>query len=365
MNRLGNILKIAAALVLAIIAGCSKVDYTGSKDTPTETFVRYMLEWNGRNEVPKDMTLAMSRIYHAVHFSCTIDSLGAMTSALRDTAMVACDTLTGLTMPNGEYYVLAFNDSPDAYDLSGYQKFITDNSASMREMCISAYGYSAQEKDGLTEGMADFNPSQDYIKEMKPLWLDMQKVNIHPDIDTSVTIDPVPITQEITFRIKIESEEGVEIEQVKADISGVPQSVRLMTGQICDSLTCRVPFVMHEAGIQDSTTTYEGKVCVLGIFPSPDQTFITGPGIFHIIVKAKAKGFERTLRASINLKQAITDAGLVENVSQSERLYRIGVPEAVIDIDKKLRIEENQIVLDGDGKGVEVWIEKEDLEYEI
>ncbi|MBQ7811287.1 MAG: hypothetical protein IJ394_01880 [Bacteroidales bacterium] len=372
MNDVSNITKIKAvmkvfAAIAAVIAaaGCSTVEYTGSKDTPTETFVRYRLDWAGQTTVPSEMTIAMSRIINAVHFSCMMDSLGTMTSVLRDSTLVPCDTLTGLTMPNGEYYILAFNRHPDINMLSGYQAFISDKAASMRDMYISAMRYSDAEISGLLGERTDFNPTQGYIREVKPTWIDVRKANIHPDIDTVVTMTPVPLTQNIRFSIAVETEPGVEIEKVTAEISGVPETVQLMTGHISDTLTHRVPFSMEPSGTRGTAQTYEGSVCVLGLFPSMDATFSTGPGILQIAVKAKAAGHERTFRAGINLKQSITEAGTVTKVSETDRLYRIGVSEAVIDIDAKLRIEQNQIVLDGNGLGVEVWFEKGDLEFEI
>lgn len=356
---------IAVLSGLFSVAGCSTVDYTGSELTPTDTFVRYRMDWAGQTEVPSEMTVVMSRILNTIHFSCLMDSLGTMTAAMQDSTMTPCDTLTGLTMPNGEYYILAFNVHPETNILQGYSSFITDKSASMRDIYISAHRHSKEEIAELTGESTDFNPTQGYIKQLKPVWLDVQKVNIHPDIDTMVTVTPVPLTQNVTFRIGIETEAGVEIEEVRADISGVPETVQLMTGHISDTLTHRVPFDMKPSEMRNAAQMYEGSVCVAGIFPSPDATYITGAGILQISVKAKAGGHERTFRAGINLKQALTDARLVEKVSETERLYRIGVSEAIIDADAKLKIEQDQIILDGDGQGVGVWVDKDELEFEI
>jgi len=365
MNNTGNILKAAAALVLAIIAGCSTVEYTTGKDTPTETFVRYTLDWEGQTEVPSELTVAMSRILHTVHFSCLMDSLGTMTSVLRDSTMTPCDTLTGLTMPNGEYYIIAFSSIPSTCTISGYDSFIYDNAASMRDILIKADAYTAEEAAGMSGGQTDFNPTQGYIKEMGHIWSDIIKANIHPDIDTIVTLTPKPLTQSLTFRIGIEAEAGVEIEKVEADISGVPPSVQLMTRHISDTLTCRVPFAMERKGALGSADYYEGSVCVPGVFPSVDPTYTTGAGILHIAIDAKADGHRRTFHASINLKQQLTDAGVVERTAENDRLYRTGVSEALIESGTKLKIEEHQIILDGNGQGVEVWEEKDDLEFEI
>ena len=355
----------AAGLLLILITSCAKVEDTGSEDAPTETFVRYTLDWAGQTDVPSEMTVAMGRIINAIHFSCKMDSLGTMTAVTQDSTMTSCDTLTGLKMPNGEYYVMAFN-ADGIFNLNGYREFVTHKAASMRSICIEAPHFSEEEFSAtIGDNFADFNPTQGYIKGISPAFLDVQKVNIHPEIDTIVTISPEPISQEITFRIMLETEGNVQVQKVNGEISGVPGAVQLLTRHISDTVTYRVPFTMEAVGTNGAATIYEGKVCVLGLFPSTDASYSTGPGILQLSVRAMSEGHERMFRAGINLKEQIGKAGLVERASDNERLFRIGVPEAFIEVDSKLKIKENQIVLGGDGQGVGVGFEHEDFEFEI
>ena len=364
-NGINIIMKAAAALILAMTMACSGVEYTVREDLPTETFVRYRLDWAGQTDVPEEMTVAMSRIINTVHYSCLLDSLGAMTSVWQDSTMAACDTLTGMMMPNGEYYMISFNSRPEAYTLDGYKEFLAEKGASMRDINIRAIGYSEDEITGLVGSRTDFNPTQKHVRQMTPIWLDVQKVNVHPDIDTIITVHPRPLTQDMTFRIGIETDPGVEITKVIGEISGVPETVQLMTGHISDSLTCRVPFEMERLGALGAADFYEGHACLLGLFPSKESTFVTGPGILEVSVTAKVGDQERTFHAGINLKNSITEAGTVQKAAENERLYRIAATEAMFDVEARLRIKEGQIVLDGNGQGVEVWFDKENLEFEI
>ena len=112
MNNGSNIImKAAAVIMLTTAMACSKVNYTVSEDLPTETFVRYQLDWAGQTDVPSEMTVAMGRIINTVHFSCILDSLGTMTAAYQDNIMAKSDTLTGQLMPNGEYYMISLTIS--------------------------------------------------------------------------------------------------------------------------------------------------------------------------------------------------------------------------------------------------------------
>ena len=366
MNNGSNIImKAAAVIMLTTAMACSKVNYTVSEDLPTETFVRYQLDWAGQTDVPSEMTVAMGRIINTVHFSCILDSLGTMTAAYQDNIMAKSDTLTGQLMPNGEYYMISFNDQPKAFTLAGYQDFLENKGSSMRDISIQAIEYNDKEISKLIGSRTDFNPNQKHIRQMNPIWLDVQKVHIHPEIDTIVTIQPRPLTQDITFRICIETDPGVEITKVIGEMSGVPESVQLLSGHISDTLTCRVPFEMKNIGMSGASAVYEGNTCLLGLFPSKDVTFVTGPGILEVSITANVGEQERTFHAGINLQKSITEAVTVEKADENERLYRIARTEAEFDVDARLKIKEGQIVLDGKGQGVEVWFEKENFEFEI
>lgn len=362
MKSCNNIFKVILTVAAVIIAACSKVEYTGSETVPTETFVRYNLDWGGLADTPSEMTVVMGRILHTIHYTCRMDSLGTIKEVMKDSLAVPSDSLNGILMPNGEYYIMAFNSDESAFDLTGYQEFVSEKGASMREIYISAPRCTAQEITEIVgSNTTDFNPNFDYIKNISPAYLDVQKVNIHPEIDTVVTISPVPVTQTLTFRIDIDCDPEVEITGVNADISGVPGSVQLLTGHISDTLTYRVPFTMVPTG----GSVYEGSVCVLGLFPSYDATYTTGPGILQLAIHAKSGDSEKILRAGINLQQSIKEAGLVVRANGNDRLYRIGTDKATLDIKSRLKIEKNNVSTEGDSEGVEVWFKHEDIEFEI
>lgn len=365
MNNGRNIIMKAAVLFLVLATSCAKVEYTGSEDTPTETFVRYTLEWADTTGTPSETTVAMSRILHTIHMSCVMDSSGTITSVLQDTLMTPCDTVTGLTMPNGEYYIIAFNQDNDAYTLDGYQEFLCDKGFSMRDIYIRPKSYTEEEAAANFGGTTSFNPNLSYAQSMKQVWSDVKKANIHPEIDTVVILSPAPLTQEVTFRIGIEAGSGVEIKKVDAEISGAAEAAQLLTRHISDTTTCKVPFTMDAVGNDGAATIYQGSIWTLGLFPAIDATYSTGPGILQVSVTATSEGHEKVFHAGINLKQSITDAGLTEKAAENERLYRLAAREATIDVNAKLHIEKDQIILDGNGKGVEIWFEKEELEFEI
>ena len=362
MSKCSNILKAAAVLIIAISTSCTKVEYNGDKDTPTETFVRYTLDWAGQDEVPSELTVVMGRIINTVHFSFMLDSIGTITSVLENATMVACDTLTGLTIPNGEYYTMIFNKNTEAYNIDGYDSFITDKSFSMRNMYVSAKDCSNDMFTQIQEKASDFNPTQKYIKEVKPVWIDVVKNNIHPEIDTTIQLNPKPFTQQLTFRVSIKADDGVDIKKVVGMISGVPQRAQIMTGHISDTLTCRAPFVMAPI---ESTDIYEGSVCVLGAIPSIDPTYTTGPGIFEVLIEAVVGEKSRIFHAGLNMMDSMTEANLVERVSETERLYKIVATEALFDIEAKLMIKKDQIDLDNNVPGIEGWFTKDEFEFEI
>ena len=78
-------------------------------------------------------------------------------------------------------------------------------------------------------------------------------------------------------------------------------------------------------------TTYEGSVYTLGLFPSTDATYTTGPGILQLAILARFGESEKVFRAGINLQQSIRDAQLIEKASEKDCPVRY-IPYSVIHI---------------------------------
>lgn len=262
----------------------------------------------------------------------------------------------GREMLNGEYYMMIFNDVSDTYGIEPIESFGSDPSVSMRDLYATVRELSEEE---LPDDVADFNPAFGYISGSDPLYIDVKKQRIYPTVTPVIDFDLKQLTQTLTFRVRIELEEGVSIdgETVRAEVSGVARRVQLMSATISDS-TYRVLFDMRKVGSSGNVGTYEGKVNVLGLFPAGRQEDIVGPGILQLSINATSGDNHRRFHAGINLRETIVSAGLIRELNDRSG-YRAARSSAVLNVDTVLHIDENQILPDEDSQGVEIWFEND------
>lgn len=399
---------ISVMSLMAALPGCTFVSLDGSEDMPESVSVNFELNWPGgisEEDKPEKLCVAMSRIINTVHYVWQVDAAGNIIDASvpdggeesgdgaaeGDGAAVAPNTgenaETGASagentgseenagtgeisgpgdgedgaadsreMLNGEYYMMIFNDVSDTYGIEPIESFGSDPSVSMRDLYATVRELSEEE---LPDDVADFNPAFGYISGSDPLYIDVKKQRIYPTVTPVIDFDLKQLTQTLTFRVRIELEEGVSIdgETVRAEVSGVARRVQLMSATISDS-TYRVLFDMRKVGSSGNVGTYEGKVNVLGLFPAGRQEDIVGPGILQLSINATSGDNHRRFHAGINLRETIVSAGLIRELNDRSG-YRAARSSAVLNVDTVLHIDENQILPDEDSQGVEIWFEND------
>lgn len=399
---------ISVMSLMTALPGCTFVSLDGSEDMPESVSVNFELNWPGgisEEDKPEKLCVAMSRIINTVHYVWQVDAAGNIIDASvpdggeesgdgaveGDGAAVAPNTgenaetgasagentgseenagtgeisgpgdgedgaADGREMLNGEYYMMIFNDVSDTYGIESIESFGSDPSVSMRDLYATVRELSEEE---LPDDVADFNPAFGYISGSDPLYIDVKKQRIYPTVTPVIDFDLKQLTQTLTFRVRIELEEGVSIdgETVRAEVSGAARRVQLMSATISDS-TYRVLFDMRKVGSNGNVGTYEGKVNVLGLFPAGRQEDIVGPGILQLSINATSGDNHRRFHAGINLRETIVSAGLIRELNDRSG-YRAARSSAVLNVDTVLHIDENQILPDEDSQGVEIWFEND------
>ena len=262
-----------------------------------------------------------------------------------------------MNVQNGEYYVMAFNRDISAFTVGGLDEFISDPACSMKDIRLAARKYTHEEFEAEygTE-MTDFNPRYEFIRTIVPVYIEVKEVQLSPAHPAEITITPAPLTQEITFRVRMKIEDGVEIQDVSAEISGLAGSVEIMSGQIDDTETFRSIFKMTEVSANGADRIYEGKLLTFGLFPSKDLAFITGPGILQLSIRASDGENTKVFHAGINIKETISSARLLEKLENDR--YRITAGTAVLEIPNTLSIAKDQVA-PGDDHGVEIWVDSD------
>lgn len=368
-------------IVTAAMISCTKVKFGAPEDMPDSVDISFKFDWQDQT-APDEMCVVMSRIINTVHYGWLVDPSGSVKENINpvpdtpDTDGTETDdgseTEAGtgsdataeespesadMNVQNGEYYVMAFNRDISAFTVGGLDEFISDPACSMKDIRLAARKYTHEEFEAEygTE-MTDFNPRYEFIRTIVPVYIEVKEVQLSPAHPAEITITPAPLTQEITFRVRMKIEDGVEIQDVSAEISGLAGSVEIMSGQIDDTETFRSIFKMTEVSANGADRVYEGKLLTFGLFPSKDLAFITGPGILQLSIRASDGENTKVFHAGINIKETISSARLLEKLENDR--YRITAGTAVLEIPNTLSIAKDQVA-PGDDQGVEIWVDSD------
>lgn len=369
--RIKESILLASAVLLFGIQSCIGVKLEDKSGLPDNVKVNFSLDWPSdipEEERPEQVYVAMSRIINTVHYVWLADISGNIEQAyhLQEPQVQPQDEpeepgAPG-TVSNGEYYIMAFNDAQSAYTIDALDDFASDKAVSLRDLYAVSSPLTPEE---IGRDHADFNPAFGYVKESTPLFLDVKKQTLFPDMTPDVALDMRSLTQKITFRIEIELEEGVAIsgKRMEAEISGVAGRIQMMSAQVRDS-SYRVIFDMVKTGQNAGRDVYEGDIDVLGLFPGDNGTDVVGAGILQLTIRAGSDGKERLFHAGVNLSDPIREAGLMEELEDGSG-YRAARSSATIVVGSSLRISHDQVSQGDEVQGVEIWFDSKDNDIDI
>lgn len=263
-----------------------------------------------------------------------------------------------LLIHNGYYSVaaVAVSDNDDIL-YSDVEEFENSIEFGMRDVYLSIPKVS--DDDLITEDYIDFNPVYPYIRPIGHIYYMRPSGDSHTLVTAGqsnvISIEPVKLTRTIKFSLDLKTEPGVVVTKMYGAISGVPRTVRLMTGNVTDRNTAKVPFDM----VCVSGIRYEGNVNVLGLFPPEDPALVVGPGILTVIVHVTAEESETQVRrifyANLNLLEQIQDADIMRRTEDMTGYVFTDKPSYHITLDKTLELTKD-MVMSGVTEGYEDWM---------
>lgn len=396
---------MVAFLLIINWTSCTYVPLDGAADMPDSVAVNFNINWGGIAEPdrPEDMNIAMSRIINTVHYVWRVDKDGNLIDATvsgpadgddsQDNTQLEITSLaagavedgagsgqtdgagqgdaagepeeSGDYILNGEYYLMIFNDEANSsYTIENLDRFAADPSVSMRDLYATIDELAPED---IPADVADFNPSFGYIKEAGPLLFDVTKQRIAPTVTPEIGFDIRRMTQRLTFRVRIDLEDGVTIKDgtIDAEISGVARRVQIMSGRVTDS-TYRSLFTMHKVAAEGTVNIFEGTLDVLGLFPGSNPDDIVGSGILQLSIYAMTGEDMRLFHAGVNMTRTIMSAGLLSELYDGSG-YRAEKGSALLEVGSVLKIDKDQILPGSGNQGVEIWFDsdKNDVDVEI
>lgn len=299
----------------------------------------------------------------------------------------------------GEYKFVTFPLGNDQLDYSELNHFLNSPAAEspLQNVGFTYKQYNVDDPNlnKPTLGWNDFNPYAKYIRpDVSTLYYDStQIVSISSDQLTTQRFKPRTLSQDIDINFNIVKDtKNVKftIDEVWAEISGVPNHIMLNTGYLDISKTSKIMFPvtitpsLADANGKDTNTNSrircQGNINVTGIVNvqrgygesiEDVRKKIYGPGIMQVIIYSHVtepgtgRVYPKKWQGIINLYHTLNKAKLI-TVTPDGRYVRKNGDHGTINISAEIILDGNTIGSDdSQGDALDRWISTDDIHVDI
>ncbi len=233
-----------------------------------------------------------------------------------------------------------------------------------------------------------YNIYTDYVSGLvRPIFfdhVDYLDVPVVQEADDSLTVvfHPYPVTQHVSFVFSMEKENGIVVDSVTAEISGVPSKIALATGLVDAKKSYKMLFkasypslATYEDSLRATSLECQGEVDVIGIVRSVNEKMQTGPGILQLAVYSHvrketdglipSRTFQKIFYAGINMFHTLSDNPSLK-WNDAEGMYRQVNHEVGLHIGSVLKLSKDKVLNGGSGEtGFDEWFEGDKIDLDI
>lgn len=393
MNKIGIIGGLAALL----LAACTPEVELCYGDHPHRGELNISFDWGAYETMrPDSMYVVAVRSVNLLKcgfwVSATPDAAthkveGQMLFPLSDVQLTADRSAAGLPdrhklwLHAGEYIMLAFNGSNRVFEHS-LKTFVQNSGYGLDSLMLRYKSY-----DKLTDtpefskyaNWIDRNPYSGYVLgEVEPIFkhsFSPLKVPVSERKTPTVAcrFKPTPITQKVTLRFDIERKEnGVQVDSVHAEMSGIPSEINIQTGAVRGDKTYKVLFSPQSPRFGQTADmaplSVEGTFDVTGIVSSRSAGLVTGPGILQVNIYTQTvneKGYTvyRVFKAGMNLYNLLkSNPSLTLDNNTGELKQTVKNLKLVIKAPLQIT---RETVLENAENGLDVWLPAGTIDVDI
>lgn len=179
-----------------------------------------------------------------------------------------------------------------------------------------------------------------------------------------VPLSFTPVTQIVHINIPISTEDGIVVDALTAEVSGICGSMLLDSRQVDISKTYKVVF--NTDIVQGTPTVARGTFYPIGIVSPQSSALITGPGILSVMVNIHfTDGGEvktRTLEASLNMMSLIGNNPSVL-ADEKGRVFQT-TDELTYDIPVMMHLSRTKVTSVGDA-ALEQWVDQTQIDVDF
>ena len=276
-------------------------------------------------------------------------------------------------LKRGDYRFVSLNyaENDNTFEYIGLKVDDVEEAIKNKEVLIKYKSYKLNDEkiDRFGNDWTDFNPYSEYVQSnVKSIYFDYSDIQeIIPGKENTLSLRPRSVTQDIEIRFKIEREDVV-IEKIMGEISGIAQSLNILTNEADPSKTFKMLTMCEEVdnsggvGSFNGKNTYSTKFSVTALTRNERPTHITGAGIMQLAIYTYTTDEnnnrkEKVLNVGINLYNTIDKYGRI--------IYGQGVP-VVLDIESILTINRNKVLeMTEEDSNLDKWIIYDDIDIDL
>lgn len=260
---------------------------------------------------------------------------------------------------SGEYQSAVFlSTNQEAWWVENLSLFLEDRYESLRDVFARLHRST---DEALAKDFPGFDRilshDLDTVPQAPQIWCAPLRYILEYGQVMPLEFKPKPLTQEVTFKVKVQAQEEVQPYRLVGCISGVPTRVELLSGQLNTERTGQTLFDLYPS--EEEEGVWVATVNVLGILPHEDGSQATGNGLLTLC--AEIGPLHRHFIRTCNLRTYLVKDPLLV-ATQTENLYIGGSRKATIEINSPFIIRNEDALYPDHQEPMDEWKVPEDSE---
>lgn len=362
---------------------CTEVDIRSSEiHQPTRSF---QIQWPNSEvlEQPDTLLFIANRMINTWRTACLVSTkkneiqvlfpeLPAYYSQTREESKSSNDeiTLDRLPLRSGPTHFFAVNWNEKYAIIRNFHKLqnVEEVPVNILEQAYVCFPLTDKRVLSDDKSWISYNRTEDkkvYLAaDLPALWMaESNRITIHQDDNQS--LDPIVLrakrlSQQLDIQFSINCGKGVNIDEIRGEISGIPRSIRINNGIFSSRNTLRLLFnaeflsqkLNTVEGKSYSLETYHKKINVITVIPNNSPTAASGDGILQLnitgsYINTKGKKVAMNHMVLINMYHALRDLDLIKVASLDTPLFQANKQQAIVVVNDVLTVDEEGIKVRG------------------
>ena len=381
-----------ALMMLCCVAffSCTKVDVCRDRTHSHLGKISLVYKWSNIPDSlqPASMLVLVNQVVNSHRIGYVTNATNSEGGDYRFGKMSDDIDDTVLRASAGDYSVYAFNNEGAMFRFDNLEAY-GDGVVGIQDLTMSYVGYKLGQIDPYGKEWVSINPGFDYIStDVDPIYFATNNsstsakghtFSVHEGSDTTIYVYPRKISQDITFSIpvyveRVDEENYVSVDEVIAEVSGIPYMVKPYSGELNVDKICKLLFKMDTVSVGEECTIgdelktflkydYKSTISVTGLLANKNDEGRVGAGILQLCLYAHNVKDGVTIDlapryACINLYHTLDSANLViekEDSLDSRKSYFVrGTDKGTLDIKNGLMLTDEELMQypqDGNASG--------------